>query len=115
MAWLALLAGGLLILVMIGIAGYGWVTLPPDARVPIHHGIGSYNNYVSKRAGLVTWPMAGLLVYAILIAVAGHAIAPNHASRPVALIILLVALAAVSAAQAGAIRAARRSTPGSSS
>ena len=106
MTWLSLLGGALVALVIIGIAGYGWVTLPADARVPVHRGIGSYNNYRSKRTALVTWPAIGVLLYGILVAVAGHAIRPNHASRS-GVLFLLVALVAIAVAEAGAIRAAR--------
>ena len=51
----ALVIGGVLLLAMIGVAWYGWVTLPADALVPIHFGTG-YNNFVSKRLGLITHP-----------------------------------------------------------
>jgi hypothetical protein len=40
---------------MIGVSCYGWVTLPADAQVPIHFGAG-YNNFVSKRLGLIMHP-----------------------------------------------------------
>jgi hypothetical protein len=99
---------------MMGISGYGWVTLPPDARVPVHHGIGSYNNYRSKPAGLITWPLVGVFLYGVLIGVAGHAIQPNNASRSAGLVVLLVALALIVIAQAGAIRAARARSAGAS-
>jgi len=38
---LSLVIGGLLLGIMIGIAAYGWLTLPSDARVPMHYGLGS--------------------------------------------------------------------------
>ena len=38
----ALVTGGVLLLAMFGVAWYGWVTLPADARVPIHFGAGCY-------------------------------------------------------------------------
>jgi hypothetical protein len=37
----ALVIGGVLLLAMIGVAWYGWVTLPADALVPIHFGTGA--------------------------------------------------------------------------
>jgi hypothetical protein len=50
-----LVIGGVLLLAMIGVSCYGWVTLPADAQVPIHFGTG-YNNFVSKRLGLIMHP-----------------------------------------------------------
>jgi hypothetical protein len=32
----SLVIGGVILLAMIGVSCYGWVTLPADARVPIH-------------------------------------------------------------------------------
>ncbi len=58
----AFVIGGVLLLAMFGVSWYGWVTLPADARVPIHFGTG-YNNFVSKRLGLIMHPAAGVLVY----------------------------------------------------
>jgi hypothetical protein len=57
---LSLVIGGLLLGIMIGIAAYGWLTLPSDARVPMHYGLGSYNNFAPKTVGLLMWPAAGL-------------------------------------------------------
>ena len=56
MTILLLWLGVLLLAVIISIAVYGWVTLPPDAHVPVHCGLGSYNHFASKTVGLVTWP-----------------------------------------------------------
>ena len=52
--------GGVVLLAMIGVSWYGWVTLPADAQVPIHFGA-SYNDFVDKRLGLVVHPAAGAL------------------------------------------------------
>ena len=60
----ALVIGGVLLLAMIGVAWYGWVTLPADAQVPIHFGTG-YNNFVSKRFGLIMHPAVGVVVFVI--------------------------------------------------
>jgi hypothetical protein len=54
-----------LLLAMFGVACYAWITLPADARVPVHFGAG-YNNFVSKRVGLITHAAAGVLVYVLL-------------------------------------------------
>jgi hypothetical protein len=66
----ALVIGGVILLAMIGVSWYGAVTLPGDARVPIHFGV-SDNNFVPKRAGLVMHPAAGAVVL-LLLAFASH-------------------------------------------
>jgi hypothetical protein len=105
----SLVIGGLLLGVIIGVAAYGWVTLPADARVPIHYGFGSYNNFASNAVGLIVWPAAGLLVFGLLAAAAEHAIKPNHpGAGTVPLIITPVVLAILAATEWGAIALARR-------
>jgi hypothetical protein len=103
---------GLFLAAMIGISLYGARTLPPDARIPLHYGLGSYNNFASKSAGLVVWPAGGAVLFAILAALAGHAFRPSHphGSGTTPLIILPIALAVVAASQWGAIRLARNNT-----
>ena len=44
----AIVIGALLLLAMVGISVYGAITLPSDARIPLHYGIGSYGNFASK-------------------------------------------------------------------
>ena len=44
---------GLLLGAMIGMSRSGARTLPPDARVPLHFGIGAYNNFASKTTGAI--------------------------------------------------------------
>ena len=53
MAAAGLTAGGLLVLAMIVVSVRGWFTLPSDARVPVHHGLRGYGQYLSedRRAG----------------------------------------------------------------
>jgi hypothetical protein len=48
----ALVIGGVLLLAMIGVSWYGWITLPADARVPIHFGVG-YQNCTSMYIGVL--------------------------------------------------------------
>ena len=102
--------GAVLVLVMVGISAYGAVALPSDARIPVHYGIGRYNNFVPKTVGLIMWPVAGAVVFGIFIAVSEHAIKPNHGSRGPGQFILLVVLALLIAFQFGAISLARRTT-----
>lgn len=103
----ALVIGGVVLLAMICVSWYGAVTLPGDARVPIHFGV-SYNNFVSKRVGLVLHPAAGA-VFFVIFAFVGHghsasgtsSKAPPHVILPIVMCVLLVV-------QVGAIRVARR-------
>ena len=104
----ALVIGGVILLAMIGVSWYGAVTLPADARVPVHFGV-SYNNFVPKRAGLVIHPALGALVFLIIGIVSrgkpatgtsSHG-APTHIILPIIMGVLLVV-------QIGAIRVARR-------
>jgi hypothetical protein len=99
--------GAVLVLVMVGISVYGAVTLPSDARIPLHYGIGSYNNFASKTVGLIMWPVAGAVIYGIFVAVSEHAIKPNHGSRGPGQFILPVVLALIVVFQFGAISLAR--------
>jgi hypothetical protein len=92
--------GGVILLAMIGVSWYGWVTLPADARVPIHFGAG-YNNFVPKRVGLVVHPAAGALVL-VLSALTTHG---SHKTPPVFIFPLVMCL--LLAVQVGAIRVAR--------
>jgi hypothetical protein len=112
----SLVIGGVVLAAMIAIAAYGWTTLPADARVPVHHGVTSYNNYVSKTAGLILWPAAGALIcaiYIILFAVVAHAAKPGHrAGAEAPIIILPLVLVLLAAFQWGAIRVARRNAAG---
>ena len=96
----ALVIGGVLLLAMIGVAWYGWITLPADALVPIHFGPG-YNNFVPKRLGLIMHPAAGVLIYVI------SALAPHHSSKSSPVFIVPLVMCVLLAVQVGAIKVAR--------
>jgi hypothetical protein len=108
----SLVIGGLLLAVMIGISCYGAVSLPSDARIPLHYGIGSYNNFAAKTTALILWPAGGAVLFALLAALSVHAIKPNHpgggASGGVPAIIMPIALAIIVATQWGAISLAKK-------
>lgn len=82
-----LVIGGVLLLAMIGVSWYGWVTLPADARVPIHFGAG-YNNFVSKGLGLIVHPAAGVVLF-VISAVTSH----HHSAKSAPVFILPVVMA----------------------
>jgi hypothetical protein len=96
-----LVIGGVALLAMIGVSWNGWMTLPADARVPIHFGTG-YNNFVSKRLGLVVHPAAGTVVY-VLFAVTTH-----HSAKAPAVFIFPLVMCVLVIVQVGAIKVARR-------
>jgi hypothetical protein len=96
-----LVVGGLVLLAMIGVSVYGWVTLPADARVPIHFGAG-YNNFVSKGLGLVVHPAAGAVLLVVSI-VTTH----NAAKAASAVYIFPVIMCVLLIVQVGAIKVAR--------
>jgi hypothetical protein len=98
----ALVTGGVLLLAMFGVSWYGWVTLPADARVPIHFGPAAYNNFVSKRFGLIMHPAAGVLVYVITAVATSH-----HSAKSSPAFIVPIVMCLLLAVQAGAIKVAR--------
>jgi len=104
-----LVISGLLVGCMVGLSVYAARVLPPTARIPLHYGLGSYNNFARKTVGLVMWPASGAVVYGIFAAVAANAIKPNHPGGPV-LFIMPVVLMVLVIAQAGAITTAMRAT-----
>ena len=96
-----LVIGAVVLLAMIGVSWYGWVTLPADARVPIHCGAG-YNNFVPKTFGLIMHPVAGVVVFVISI-VTTH----NPAKAASAEYIFPILMCVVLIVQVGAIKVAR--------
>lgn len=99
----AVVIAAVLLASMLATSVYGAVTLPPDARVPVHLGIGSYDQRVSKTLGLIAWPAIGIVVAAVLTVTAdkGH----DHSSTMA--VILPILLAVLLAVELGALRAAR--------
>jgi hypothetical protein len=103
------LISGLLVGVMIGVSLYGSRILPPDARIPLHLGPGGYGSFVSRTIGLIMFPVAGAVIFALLTGIA--VIKGNHGgSGTTPVIILPIALAIIAATQWGAIAVARRNT-----
>jgi hypothetical protein len=96
-----LAVGAALLAANLCVSWYGWVTLPSDARVPIHFGPTAYNNFVSKRTALITQPAVAVVLFLVLVAVS-QAHGGSALFLPVIMGVLLVT-------QAGAIRVARRS------
>ena len=110
MAAIGLIVGGLLVLVMIAVSVRGWLTLPSDARVPVHRGLRGYGNYLPKTAGLVSWPAAGIVIYGLYIGVFAEDLATNYRGTGMPLLFLPVVLVVLITVQIGALRAAGKSS-----
>ena len=94
--------GGIVLLAMVGISVYGWVTLPPDARVPLHRGPGGYGNWQPKAIALITYPVGGAVVFAIVLTATSSAKSGKTASGFIAPLVMLV----IAVTQYFAVRAA---------
>lgn len=110
MAAAGLTAGGLLVAAMIVVSVRGWLTLPPDARVPVHHGLRGYSQYLSKTAGLATWPAAGIVIYGLYVGVFAEYLATHDRGPGVPLLFLPAVLVVLITVQVGAIRAAGKTS-----
>lgn len=99
--------GGVFVLAMIGVSAWAWRVLPADVRIPVHSGIGGYNNFRSKTTGLIAWPAGGAVIYGMFVG-GIEGLVPHHGSGNSAAIIIPIVLAILLASQAGAIRAALR-------
>jgi hypothetical protein len=98
-----LIIESLLLLGMITVSLYGARILPPGAQVPVHFGLGYYNNWMPKNVGLVLHPVLGVVVYVIFVVTAFHARAEGSSVPQVGLTLALVVMLLV---QTGAIRVA---------
>jgi hypothetical protein len=107
---IGLTVGGLLVLAMVAVSARGWVTLPSDARVPVRHGLRGYGSCLSKAAGLVSWPAAGVVIYGLYASVFAEGLATHYRGAGVPLLFLPVILAVLVIVQVGALRAAGRSS-----
>ena len=97
--------GAVILLAMVCVSWYGWVTLPADARVPIHFGAG-YNNFVPKRVGLIIHPAIAALLLVIFTAVSHGNSA--HGGKTAPEVILPLAMVLMLVVPVGAVIVARR-------
>ena len=102
-----LVLSGVILLAMVGVAVYGFVALPPDARVSVHWPPSLYSRGTPKRVGLLVVPIAGVAFEGFLIWIyaAAH---PNI--RTTGVVILLVAVCVLLIFQITALTAAGRNT-----
>lgn len=102
----ALIIGTVLLLAMIGVSVYGALTLPPDAKLPLHFGVTGYTNWQRKDLALLLWPTLAAAVYVILIVVSD---AHHGTGRGGQLsVILPVILAVMLAGHVGALNVAMK-------
>jgi hypothetical protein len=73
----SLVVAGVLLLAMIVAAGRAAVTLPAQARIPLHFGSVEHCYLASKRAGLVIWPAVGAVLFSAVGGIAGSSLAAN--------------------------------------
>jgi hypothetical protein len=71
----SLAVGGGLLLAMIVMSVRAAVMLSADARVPLHFGSAEHCYWASKRAGLVAWPVTGVVAFGVFGGVAGSGLA----------------------------------------
>jgi hypothetical protein len=100
----ALVVNAVLVAAMLATSAVAAVALPARARVPVHFGPRSYNNWVPKVVGLLLWPAAGIVIAALIL---GTVPRSGHHTLSAAVVVLPVVLAVLLAAQVGAVRAAR--------
>ena len=73
----ALTVSGIFTLAMIVAAIRAAIVLPAGARIPLHLGSVEHCYLVPKRAGLVVWPAAGVLVSGVLGGIAASGLAAD--------------------------------------
>ena len=103
----SLVVGGILVLAMVAASEWAAVTLAADARIPIHFGSPERCFLVSKHAGLIIWPAAGAVLYAVIGSVAGSSLAADWVPSMRDVLVPAV-LCVVLGFQVGALVLARR-------
>jgi hypothetical protein len=99
------IAGGIVVLALIAISVYGAVTLPAGSRIPLHHGIGGWNNWQPKNIALVAYPAIGVLVFVLLLSTS-HSVGSNGRTAPA--VIAPIAMLVLAFVYYSAMRAAIR-------
>jgi len=84
---------------------WGARVLPPDSRIPLHHGIGGWNNWVQKTTGLIAWPGIAVAVYVLML---GTADRPGSNGQTAPAVIAPIAMVVLAFAYYNAIKVAIR-------
>jgi len=106
-----LVVSGVLLLAMIAASAWAAVVLPASARIALHFGSVEHCYLVPKRAGLIIWPAAGALVFAVLGGLAASRLAAGWVPG-VRVVLAPAALCVLAGFQAGALVLARRGFTG---
>jgi hypothetical protein len=106
----SLAVSGLFTLAMIVAAVWAAIVLPADARIPLHIGSVERCYLVPKRAGLVIWPAAGVLVSGVLGGIAASSLAADWVPG-VRDVLAPAAAGLLLAFEVGALAMARRGFP----
>jgi hypothetical protein len=103
---IGLATAGVFLLAMVALSAYGEVTLPPQARVPVHWA-GRYDNFRSKRQGLLTYPVISAGLYGLL-ALLSQIRSRGHSAGSVLSVVLPIVMCVIFVTEIGAISTARR-------
>jgi hypothetical protein len=103
----SLVVAGVFALAMIVVAVRAAIVLPAGARIPLHLGSVERCYLVPKRAGLVIWPAAGLLVSGVLGGIAASSLAADWVPG-VRYVLAPAAAGVLLAFEVGALAMARR-------
>jgi hypothetical protein len=103
----SLVVAGVFALAMIVVAIRAAIVLPVGARIPLHLGSVERCYLVPKRAGLVIWPAAGVLVSGVLGGIAASSLAAGWVPG-VRYVLAPAAAGVLLAFEVGALAMARR-------
>ena len=106
----SLMVSGIFTLAMIVAAVWAAIALPAGTRIPLHLGSVERCYLVPKRAGLVIWPAAGVLVSGVLSGIAASSMAADWVPG-VRYVLAPAAAGVLLAFEVGALAMARRGVP----
>jgi|GEM_PF-7134550 hypothetical protein len=87
----AVLVGLIPLLLMLAAAAWGFLALPPGARIPIHFGLGRPDRWAGRTFGLLLYPAIGVVVAAFeLVVAATSGGGANAVAVPMAVILLIL-------------------------
>jgi hypothetical protein len=104
----SLAVSAVLWLAMIAASARSAVTLAADARIPVHCGSVEHCFFVSKRAGLVIWPVVGAVLFGVLGGITASSLAAGWVAG-VRDVLVPAVMGVVLAFQVGALAMAARS------
>lgn len=97
--------GAIVVLAMVAMSVWGAVTLPPGSQVPVHHGLGGWNNWQPKKLALIVWPAISVFVYILLLATTSSA---SSSGKTAPSVLAPIAMVVIAFSYYNALRAALR-------